>query len=108
MNTPAIAAMVFLVFAVPTFAFANPGMLPKHPGYPSGGEFANDAGQRNLTVEQSSSKEAAAEDAHTVQSLRDVNNDRLLESRGAGQLPNVQGSTIRIDPPVTSATHMPK
>ena len=34
-------------------AAANPSMLPKHPGYPSGGEYANDPGQKNLTVEQS-------------------------------------------------------
>ena len=36
-----------------SLASANPSMLPKHPGYPSGGEYANDTGQRNLTLEQS-------------------------------------------------------
>jgi hypothetical protein len=36
-----------------SLASANPAMLPKHPGYPSGGEYANDTGQKNLTVEQS-------------------------------------------------------
>jgi hypothetical protein len=30
-------------------AMANPAMLPQHPGYPSGGEFANDTGRKNLT-----------------------------------------------------------
>ena len=29
-----------------SLAFANPAMLPKHPGYPSGGEYANDTGQK--------------------------------------------------------------
>ena len=36
-----------------SLASANPSMLPKHPGYPSGGEYANDTGQKSLTVEQS-------------------------------------------------------
>ena len=39
-----------------SLASANPAMLPKHPGYPSGGEYANDTGQKNLTVEQSLSQ----------------------------------------------------
>ena len=91
-----------------SLAFANPAMLPKHPGYPSGGEYANDTGQKNLTVEQSLSSAAAAEDAHTSQKLVDPNNARLLKPQGAGQLPTVQGPQIKIEPPVTEATRMPK
>ena len=34
-------------------AMANPAMLPKHPGYPSRGEFANDTGRNNLNYSQS-------------------------------------------------------
>jgi hypothetical protein len=30
-------------------ALANPAMLPKHLGYSSGGEFAYDRGQQNVT-----------------------------------------------------------
>ncbi len=98
-----------LVFAgSASLAFANPSMLPKHPGYPSGGEFANDTGQRNLTVEQSLQQAAASEDAHIGQTLVDPNNARLLKSPGAGRLPTVQGPNIKIEPPVTEATHMPK
>jgi len=89
-------------------AAANPSMLPKHPGYPSGGEYANDPGQKNLTVEQSLSRAAASEDAHTGQKLVDPNDARLLKSQGAGQLPTVQGPQIKIEPPVTEATRMPK
>jgi hypothetical protein len=30
-------------------ALANPALRPKHLGYPSGGEFAYDRGQQNVT-----------------------------------------------------------
>jgi hypothetical protein len=49
-------------------AAANPSMLPEHPGYPSSGQYANDTGQKNLTVEQSLSLAAVSEDAHTGRS----------------------------------------
>ena len=90
------------------FASANPAMLPKHPGYPSGGEYANDTGQKNLTLEQSLSSAATSEDAHTGQKLVDPNDARLLKPQGAGPLPTVQGPNIKIEPPVTEATRMPK
>ena len=89
------------------FAAANPSMLPKHPGYPSGGEFANDAGQKNLTVEQSLSLAAASEDAHTGQKLVDPYNARLLKSQGADLMPTVQGPQIKVEPPVTESIRMP-
>ena len=89
-------------------ASANPAMLPKHPGYPSDGEYANDTGQKTLTLEQSLSIAAASEDAHTGQKLVDPNNTRLLKPQGAGQLPTVQGPNIKIEPPVTEATRIPK
>ena len=88
-------------------AAANPAMLPQHPGYPSGGEYANDTGQKNLTVEQSLSRAAASEDAHTGQKLVDPSNARLVRPQGAGQLPTVEGPNIKIEPPVTEATRMP-
>jgi hypothetical protein len=89
-------------------AAANPSTLPKHPGYPSGGEYANDTGQKSLTVEQALSAAATSEDAHTGQQLVDPYNARLLKSQGAGQLPTVEGPNIKIEPPVTEATGMPK
>jgi len=89
-------------------ASANPALLPKHPGYPSGGEYANDTGQKNLTVEQSLSRAAVSEDAHTGQKLVDPSNARLVRPQGAGQLPTVEGPNIKIEPPVTEATRMPK
>ena len=89
-------------------AAANPAMLPEQPGYTSGGEYANDTGQKNLTVEQSLSRAAASEDAHTGQKLVDPYNARLLQSQGAGPLPTIQGPQIKIEPPVAEATRMPK
>jgi len=91
-----------------SLASANPAMLPEHPGYPSGGEYANDTGQKNLTVEQSLSRAAASEDAHTGQKLVDPTNARLLKPQGAGQLPTIQGPQIKIAPPVSEATRMHK
>jgi hypothetical protein len=41
-------------------------MLPKHPGYPSGGEFANDKGQQNFTHDQSLRDAAASGNANIV------------------------------------------
>jgi len=89
-------------------ASANPAMLPKHPGYLSGGEYANDTGQKSLTVEQSLRAGAALEDAHTGLKLVDPYNVRLLKSQEAGPLPTIQGPQIKIEPPVTEPTRTPK
>ena len=75
---------------------------------PSGGEYANDTGQKSLTVEQSLRAGAASEDTHTGLKLVDPYNARLLKLQGAGPLPTVQGPNSKIEPPVTKATRMPK
>ena len=108
MNSYTIVMTGLVLLGTAALAAANPAMLPKHPGYPSGGEYANDTGQKNLTVEQSLASAAVSEDAHTAQKLVDPYNARLLKSQGAGQLPTVQGPQIKIEPPVTEATRMPK
>ena len=103
-----IIVMTGLIWVgVASLAYANPSMLPKHPGYPSAGENANDTGQKPLTVEQSLSSAAASEDAHTGQMLVDPKNASLLKPQGAGQLPMVQGSQSKIEPPVTEAPRTP-
>lgn len=102
-----IAMTGFVFVGMTALALANPAMLPKHPGYPSGGEFANDKGQPNLTHSQSLLDAAASGNANTVQKLEDPNNARLLEHQGAGRLPIVQGPNIKIDPPVKEGTRMP-
>jgi hypothetical protein len=103
--TMTMTGLVFVGMA--GLALANPAMLPKHPGYPSEGEFANDKGQQNLTHDQSLRDAAASGNANIVQNLEDPNNARLLERKGAGQLPIVQGPAIVIDPPVKEGTRMP-
>ncbi len=101
-------AMTGLVFVGMTaLALANPAMLPKHPGYPSSGEFANDTGQQNLTHAQSLLDAATSGNANLVQNLEDPSNARLLEHQGAGRLPIVQGPNIKIEPPVKEGTRMP-
>jgi hypothetical protein len=89
-------------------AAANPAMLPMQSGYPSGEEYANDTGQKSLTVEQSLRAGAASEDTHTGLKLVDPYNARLLKLQGAGPLPTVQRPNIKIEPPVTRTTRMPK
>lgn len=103
--TIGMTGLMFIGMTV--LALANPSMLPKHPGYPSGGEFANDKGQQNLTHDQSLLDAAASGNVNMKQKLEDPNNARILKQQGAGQLPVVQGPNIKIDPPVTEGTRMP-
>ncbi|MEW6544293.1 MAG: hypothetical protein AB1411_11850 [Nitrospirota bacterium] len=108
-----ITIVLVIGFAV-SLGFANPAMLPKHPGYPAGNAvspvtgqpLANDPGQTNAVGEKAALDAAAAEDAHVKQNLNDPNNQRLLKSEGAGVLPKVQGPQIKIEPPVKEATRM--
>ena len=113
------AAMLIVIVGIGclgSLAFANPAMLPKHPGYPASSDtspvtnqpLANDPGQLNLTVEQSSLEAASSEDAHVAQRLRGLEDERILERPGAGILPKVQGPNIAIEPPVSEATRMPR
>ncbi len=94
-------------------AFANPDMLPKHPGYPmgkavdpvKGQSLANDPGQMNATGLGTLDNAAAFDDRHAKQTLSINENDqRLLEKPGAGLLPKVQGPNIKIEPPVKEGT----
>jgi hypothetical protein len=102
--TMTIAAFLFV--GITGLALANPSMLPKHPGYPSGGEFANDRGQQNLTYNQSILEAAKSGDTNMAPPLMDPNNARVLEHGGAGQLPVVEGPKIKIEPPVKEGTRM--
>lgn len=98
-------------FFVLSVASANPGLLPKHPGYPSkdskspvtGQSLANDPGQTNLGGDQAAVA-ASGSVKSAEQHLEDMNNARIAEKTGAGQLPKVTGPQIKIAPPVTSAT----
>lgn len=99
-----------------SFAFANPAMLPKHPGYPigkptspvTGQTLANDTGQSAVDAAGTSAiiNSAEASDKHVSQSLQDPNNNRIKKKMGAGRLPQVSGPDIKINPPVKEATKM--
>lgn len=105
-------ALVCLV----SFAFANPAMLPKHPGYPigtpkspvTGQSLANDTGQTAVDAAGTSAivKSVEASDDHVSQNLQDPNNNRIQKKMGAGRLPQVSGPDIQINPPFKEATRM--
>lgn len=101
------------VFLATSLVFANPAMLPKHPGYPmskavdpvKGQPLANDPGQTNATGESSLTQAATFDDMHVKQNLSlNQNDQRIVEKPGAGVLPKVQGPNIKIEPPVKEAT----
>ena len=102
-----------VVLLTVSLAFANPAMLPEHPGYPmgkavdpvAGQSLANDPGQANARNEEALIKAAIFDDARSKQNLLfNQNDERLLEKPGAGLLPKVQGPTITIVPPVKEGT----
>ena len=104
--TAAVPLMVSLVFA-------NPAMLPKHPGYPmdkavdpvTGQSLANDPGQANARINDALNNAASFDDFRSKQNLLfNQNDERLLEKPGAGLLPKVQGPVITIEPPVKEGT----
>lgn len=102
-------AMIGLVCSGTTvLAMANPALLPKHPGYPSSGDYANDTGQLSMTHSQSLAEAAKSGDTTMGVTSMDPTNARLLEHQGAGRLPIVQGANIKIDPPVSTGAEMPK
>ncbi|MFQ5992584.1 MAG: hypothetical protein ACE5NA_09135 [Nitrospiraceae bacterium] len=98
-------AAVFGLALLTSLVFANPATLPKHPGYPASG-FANDTGQTNAGGDAALGESVTASDKHTTQKLMDPNNQRVKGSQGAGQLPQVQGPDIKIEPPVSEATRV--
>ncbi|HSN04962.1 MAG TPA: hypothetical protein VLS44_08255, partial [Nitrospira sp.] len=91
------------VLFVSSMALANPALLPKHEGYPmknsgspvTGQPTANDPGQSDARGESTLLKSAAFGDKHTNQNLKKTDNDRIVESAGAGRLPKVQGPQIQ-------------
>ena len=94
-------------------SFANPSMLPKHPGYPMdkavdpvrGQSLANDPGQSNAVGDKALAEAATADTAHVKQNLPiNPQDQRILEKPGAGLLPTVEGPVIKIEPPVKEAT----
>ena len=86
-----------------SMAFANPGLLPSHPGYPAAGKSpvtgqatANDPGQTNAGGDKSllSSQEFGTKAA--MNDVNDPNRGRILKSEGAGRLPEVSGPLNKV------------
>ncbi|NKB82057.1 MAG: hypothetical protein GKS05_09255 [Nitrospirales bacterium] len=93
-----------------SLAFANPGMLPKHPGYPAKGaspvtgqSTANDSGQTNGGGDSFLNTSAASHDAASMNNVTDPNRARIKKSGGAGRLPEVDGALNRVKPNPTGA-----
>ena len=95
-----------------SMAFANPGMLPNHPGYPAQGKSpatgqstANDPGQPNAV---GSATLEASQDTATQAAMNDVsdpNRGRITESMGAGLLPKTDTmNTVPINPAGATST----
>ncbi|MDC8449735.1 MAG: hypothetical protein OJF50_001597 [Nitrospira sp.] len=111
MKTSAI--VIALVSLTVSLTFANPTMLPKHPGYPmgkavdpvTGQSLANDPGQANAGGREALNNAALVDDSRSKQDLLfNQNDERLLEKPGAGLLPKVEGPNITIEPPVKEGT----
>lgn len=113
MKTSAIVLFAAVAQLIGSLAFANPAMLPKHPGYPmgkavdpvTGQSLANDPGQANAGGREALNNAAVFDDSRSKQDLLfNQNDERLLEKPGAGLLPKVQGPNITIEPPVKEGT----
>lgn len=106
-------ATVSGVLFVLSVASANPGMLPKHEGYPAkasvspvtGQATANDPGQSDARGDATLNKSADSV-KNAKQNLTKQAGGRIADGQGAGQVPKVTGPQIKIEPPVTSATKM--
>lgn len=95
--------MTGLVFIGMTgLVMANPAMLPKHPGYPSGGEFANDTGRSNLTYSQSIEEAAKSGDTTRGAMPIDPKNTGILEPQVVAPLKGA------VEQPVKEGMRIPK
>ena len=95
--------MLGLVFIGMTgLAMANPAMLPKHPGYPSSGEFANDTGRTNFTYSQSIEEAARSGDTTMGTLLIDPKHSGRLQLQVVDPLKEV------VEQPAKEGIRMPK
>ncbi|MGP0592943.1 hypothetical protein ACTRXD_10475 [Nitrospira sp. T9] len=75
-----VATVVINVLLIGSLTFGNPGLLPKHPGYPMG-DFkdpvlgmptANDPGESPPSLEESLKEAAAFHDAHAIDPMNET------------------------------------
>lgn len=88
-----------------SMAFANPGLLPAHPGYPAAGKSpvtgqatANDPGQTNAGGEKSLLSSQGFGSKAAMNDVSDPNRGRIQKSTGAGRLPEVEGPLNKTNP----------
>ena len=75
-----VATVVISLALMGSLAFGNPGMLPKHPGYPMGNfkdpvlgmPTANDPGESPPLQEESLKQAAAFHDAHAINPMNEI------------------------------------
>ena len=75
-----VATVVINLVLIGSLAFGNPGMLPKHPGYPMGNfkdpvlgmPTANDPGESPPSLEESLKQAAAFHDAHAINPMNET------------------------------------
>ncbi len=97
----AVAGTAFMA----SMAYANPGMLPAHPGYPAadtkspvdGTRTSHDAGQGNATGDKASMAASSTADGAAMNATNDTNNNRKKASQGAGRLPEVEGALNKVN-----------
>ena len=101
----ALAGTAFMA----SVAFANPSMLPKHPGYPAKGKSpatgqstANDQGQGNTNALEQA---AASANAASLNATSDANRGRVTGG-STGRLPSVEGplNKVKINPAGATST----
>jgi hypothetical protein len=100
-----------------SLVFANPALLPKHPGYPGGAaqspvngqSTSNDPGQTNLGGEKAMVQSAETYGQFTTQTLKpETGRDAIVNENGAGRVPRHPGYyDYKLEPPVNSATKIP-
>lgn len=98
-----ITMLGLVCIGITVLALANPSMLPKHPGYPSSGEFAYDTGRKNLSYSQSIEEAAKSGDTTMGLSLIDSKNTRIPEGQGVDSL-----SKGAVEQPVKEGTRIPQ
>ena len=108
--------LLLIVFAgtaiMATVAFANPTCCPSHAGYPMGDtkspvdgvRTSHDAGQPSAGGASASILAASSADAASMLQTLDPNNMRKMKSKGAGQLPDVEGALNRVNVNPAGAT----
>lgn len=87
-----------------SMAFANPGLLPAHPGYPAKGKSpvtgqstANDQGQANAVGGGTLQASQEFGSKSVMNDVSDPNRDRIKKSMGAGRLPEVEGALNKVN-----------